>query len=111
MKSYPALCFHDSRNYRFIYPHEIVHIKSEGSYSTVFLSSNKKITVCRKLKDLALSLPNELFFRVHNCDIINLMYITGLSKTASSEIHLSNNSSVKLSRRKKAEFLQRFIKI
>jgi len=75
------------------------------------LSSNKKITVCKKLKDLAINLPKELFVRVHNSDIINLMYITGLSKNTDSKIQLSNNSTVKLSRRKKAEFLQRFIKI
>ena len=111
MTSYPALCLKVEGDYKFVFPSEIVHIHSEGSYSIVTIKENKKLIVSKKLKEIEAQLPPDIFVRVHHSYVINLMYLQSYGKDSSSEIHLTNGDMIKISRRKRPDFMNRFILI
>lgn len=91
----------------FLEPEEILFIASDGNYSTINTTDNKKIVVTKKLKEINALLPKELFFRVHNSYIINLKKTKEFLKTE-GYIVLDNNQKIPVSRQKKAEFLDKF---
>lgn len=111
MKAYPALCLNVGRDIQFIHPAEIILVQSEGSYSHLTLQGGIKITVSKKIKDIESILPEDIFVRVHHSTIINLMFLSKFHNNESSEIELTNGTNVKLSRRKKTQFMSRFVKI
>lgn len=90
----------------FLEPADISHIESDGNYSTIFLSNNKKLMVTKKLKEVNELLPNEQFFRIHNSYVINLNKIKEFFKTDGYVI-LENNKKIPVSRQRKSEFLDK----
>ena len=90
----------------FVDPKEILFIVSEGNYSTIH-SSDKKIVITKKLKELDSILPKEEFFRIHNSYIINLKKVTEFLKSDGYVI-LENNHKIPVSRQKKTAFLDKF---
>lgn len=109
MTSYPALCLKVEGDYQFVFPSEIVHVQSEGSYSIVTINENKKLVVSKKLKEIEAQLPQDIFVRVHHSYLINLIYLHSYGKNNRSEIHLTNGDMIKISRRKRPDFMNRFI--
>lgn len=91
----------------FLKPEEIFFIESDGNYSTIYTTNNKKIVVTKKLKEVNTLLPEEVFFRIHNSYIINLKKVKEFLKT-DGYVVLDNNQKIPVSRQKKAEFLDRF---
>lgn len=90
----------------FIEPTNIFYAASDGNYSTLFLSDNKKIVVTKKLKEIGKLLPKDNFFRIHNSYIINLHKIKEFLKTDGYVI-LENNAKIPVSRQRKSEFLDK----
>jgi two-component system LytT family response regulator len=91
----------------FLEPEEIIFIVSDGNYSTIYTTENKKIVVSKKLKEINALLPKNLFFRVHNSYVINLKKVKEFLKTEGYLI-LENNQKIPVSRQKKTEFLDKF---
>lgn len=91
----------------FLDPMDIFYVASEGNYSTLFLSENKKIVVTKKLKEINELLPNDDFFRVHNSYIINLHKIKEFLKVDGYVI-LESGDKIPVSRQRKVEFLEKF---
>lgn len=90
----------------FLQPFEIIYIESDGNYSTLFLTENKKIVVTKKLKEVYELLPKESFFRIHNSYIINLEKIKEFIKT-DAYVVLENNIKIPVSRQRKSAFLDK----
>ena len=90
----------------FLEPKDIFYVASDGNYSTLYLSDNKKIVVTKKLKEVNELFPSEQFFRIHNSYIINLHKIKEFLKTDGYVI-LENNAKIPVSRQKKSEFLKK----
>ena len=91
----------------FLEPDEIIFIESDGNYSSIYTTNNKKIVVTKKLKEVNALLPEEVFFRIHNSYIINLKKVKEFLKT-DGYVVLENNQRIPVSRQKKAEFLDKF---
>lgn len=91
----------------FLEPEEIVFIESDGNYSSIHTTNNKKIVVTKKLKEVNTLLPEEVFFRIHNSYIINLKKVKEFLKT-DGYVVLENDEKIPVSRQKKAEFLDKF---
>ncbi|GAB7255620.1 LytR/AlgR family response regulator transcription factor [Polaribacter sp. OB-PA-B3] len=91
----------------FLEPSEIVFLASDGNYSTIFTTENKKIVVTKKIKEIHALLPVNLFFRIHNSYVINLSKVKEYLKT-DGYVVLENNHKVPVSRSKKTEFLEKF---
>ncbi len=95
----------------FVKSDDIIYCTSEGSYTHVYLSNNKKITIAKKLKEVYLKLPQETFLRVHRSHVINLNHVIEFTNGQSQVVVLSNGEEFNISKTKKAEFMERFIKL
>jgi len=93
-------------NRRIIDLNDIIAIKADDTYTIVYLSSNKTITVSKTLKYFENLLEdNNTFFRSHRSWIINLTYIEKVNKTENI-IFLKNGLKTTISRTKFNQFEQ-----
>ncbi|WP_439131520.1 LytR/AlgR family response regulator transcription factor [Polaribacter sp.] len=90
----------------FLEPKDIYYVESDGNYSTLYLSKNKKIVVTKKLKEINELLPKKHFFRIHNSYIINLNKVKEFLKSDGYVI-LESGAKVPVSRQRKSEFLEK----
>ena len=76
---------------------DIICIKAEGSYSTLYLKNDKRITISKNLKYFENKLPlDSLFFRSQKSWIINLNEISAFN-LSKGDLTLSNNIVAKIS--------------
>ncbi len=85
---------------------EIIYFKSDGNYSTLFLSSNRKIVACKTLKHFSSNLPARQFIRVHKSYLVNLNHIKKYLKTDGGELIMDNNDTLPVSRSFRGELLK-----
>ena len=91
----------------FLEQEDIFYVASDGNYSTLFLSKNKKIVITKKLKEIDELLPSDHFFRNHNSYIINLNKIKEFVKS-DGYVVLENNHKIPVSRQRKSQLLEKF---
>lgn len=84
---------------------EIIYCMSDGSYTTFFLTENRKIMTSRSLKHYEELLPDQWFVRPHQSYLVNLNYVDKLLK--SGLLILKNKTEIPVSIRKKDYILQR----
>jgi len=88
-------------------PHnEIVYFKSDGNYSTLFLTSKRTVVVSKTLKHFSEKLPEKQFLRVHKSYVINLSHVKRYVKTDGGELIMSNNDVLPVSRNFRSELLK-----
>jgi two-component system LytT family response regulator len=85
---------------------DIIYVESDGNYSTLFLQSNKKIVVTKKLKEVDAMLPEHYFFRIHNSYIINLNKIKAFVKNEGYVI-MDSDHKIPVARKRKSDFLDK----
>lgn len=90
----------------FIQTAQIVMLKANGSYTDIYLDSNKKITTSKVLKEYELLL-SEKFFRSHNSYIINLCKVEKLLNEDGYFVLFSDGSRAEVSKKNKDELLQK----
>ncbi|MFT5819396.1 MAG: two-component system LytT family response regulator [Crocinitomix sp.] len=88
---------------------DIIYIQADGSYSTVHTSDGQRIFTSKKLVDYERLLP-EGFYRIHHSIIVNLKWVSHLDKP-NNIVVLSNDLTLPISRRKKADFKKALPKI
>lgn len=86
---------------------DIMYCKSDVNYTTLFLKSDKKITVAKTLKEFEGILAPYDFFRVHNSYLINLSFVKSYNKGKGGYIKLENGTEIEVSVRRKEPFLQK----
>ncbi|MGG8497688.1 LytR/AlgR family response regulator transcription factor [Tenacibaculum sp. TC6] len=91
----------------FLEESEILFVESDGNYSSIYTTNNKKIVITKKLKEVNALLPEDHFFRIHNSYIINLNKIKEFLKS-DGYVVLENNHKIPVSRQKKSDFLDKF---
>lgn len=91
----------------FLEQSEILFVESDGNYSSIHTTLNKKIVVTKKLKEINELLPDEHFFRIHNSFVINLNKIKEFLKSDGYVI-LEDNHKIPVSRQRKSDFLEKF---
>lgn len=84
---------------------EIIYCMSDGSYTTFFLTENRKIMTSRPLKYYEELLPEQWFVRPHQSYLVNLNFVDKLLK--SGLLILKNKTEVPVSIRKKDHIMQR----
>jgi two-component system, LytTR family, response regulator len=85
---------------------DIVHLEANSNYTNIYFINKTKITASKTLKEFEDLLPEDIFFRTHHSNLINLNYIKRYIKGDGGQIELQNGAYVDVSRRKKEEFLK-----
>lgn len=53
----------------------ICYLEAAGSYCSIHISNNKKLTIAQPLGEIINSLPSDTFIRVHRSYVINIRYV------------------------------------
>jgi two-component system, LytTR family, response regulator len=85
---------------------EILFIQSINYYSKIVLINKREIISTRHLKEFEDQLKVFGFYRIHNSFMINIRYIKGISHKEGYEVTLVDEIKLKISRRRKEEFLK-----
>lgn len=86
---------------------EIIRVEASNNYSHFYFMQRPKAIVCKTLKAFEDLLTPHHFFRVHQSHLINLKYVEAVKSNQGDYVLLQQGHSVEISRRKKAEFLQK----
>ncbi len=83
----------------------IVRCQSDGSYCDIYLTSARKITISRNLKQMEESLSSSTFYRVHNSHLVNLRHVVRFLRQDGGLLVMSDDSEVTVARSRKDEIL------
>lgn len=86
---------------------QIIHLESDGCYTTFFMTNFERHIVSRPLKDFEDLLPGECFFRVHQSHLIRLAYVRKILRENGGYAVMEDGYKVPIARRRKMEFLAR----
>lgn len=96
----------DSKGVQIVMENEILRCEAESNYCVVYTSAPAKYTVSKPLKDIERMLDNDMFFRIHYSNLINLNKISRISHAEGGFVILSDGTEVGISKRRKKEFFQ-----
>ncbi len=108
---YPTVALTTSTGLVFVKRTDILYCLSEGAYTHIYLEGGRKITVSKNLKEVEKSLKEYFFVRIHHSHLINLKHIIRFVNDNHSCVFMSNGEELCVSRNRKKEFLDRFVKI
>jgi two-component system, LytTR family, response regulator len=86
---------------------DIVHIEANNNYSHFYFTNRPKVIVSKTLKEFEEQLTMHNFFRVHQSHLINLQFVEAIKTDDGDYALLKHGHRVEISRRKKAEFMQK----
>jgi len=86
---------------------DVVMLKSDKSYTTIFLKNEQQIVVSKTLKEVERKFQFSQFYRVHNSYLINLNHVKEYLKGLGGELIMSNGLTASISRNKKAELFKK----
>lgn len=90
---------------QYCHPEEILYFKSDSNYTEIHFQNGTKVLIPKTLKDIESDMPTHVFFRVHRSFLVNIQHITHFyCSTDGSQIRLSNNDILPVSRDKKSIF-------
>lgn len=86
---------------------DIIRIESSSNYCTFYFTNKPTITVAKTLKEFDEYLKPDGFFRVHQSHLINLLHLESYESGTTDYVVLSNKEKIEISRRRKADFLEK----
>ena len=86
-------------------PEDILYCKSDGSYTTVFMSNGEKYLVSKSMKYVEDLLSND-FIRIHKSYIVNIFEIKEFIKQGNGEIILTNGKIIPISRTHRKQVME-----
>jgi two-component system, LytTR family, response regulator len=110
-EQYTKITLPTGNAYEIVNVKDIIRCEADGSYTSFFLESKKKMLVSASLKHYEDLLPENDFIRVHHHHLININHVVRYLKTDGGYAVMSDGTQIEISRRKKEAFLQRLNKI
>ena len=87
---------------------EIIHLEASESYTTIYLTGNRKYLSSKTIKVYEDKLDGNMFFRTHKSHIINISHHLKEFRRAEGNVAImSNDVEIPISRRKLPSFLDR----
>jgi len=65
---------------RFVPFEEILYCSAQLSYTRIVTRTGKSLVCCKTLKEIAGSLPDDMFLGIHHSHLVNINEITALKK-------------------------------
>jgi two-component system LytT family response regulator len=109
-QQYSKITLPTGNAYEIVNVKDIIRCEADGSYTTFFLESKKKLLVSASLKHYEDLLPPEDFIRVHHHHLINMNHVVRYLKTDGGYAVMSDGTQIEISRRKKEAFIARLNK-
>lgn len=81
---------------------DILYLKALSNYTEIFLQNGKKILLSKTLKQIAESLPDSLFLRVHKSYLINKLFMRQYISETNAFIVMENGENIPVSRQRKS---------
>ena len=88
---------------------DILYLQGEVNYTRLYLRQDEKLLTSKTLKEYEAFLTDFGFFRIHQSYLINLSYVKEYIKGDGGVIVMKNGMHLNLSRRRKQQFLSRFL--
>ncbi len=96
----------------FVKIEEMIYLEASSCYTQIVMRDGNKHLASKTLALFEEVLQdNSIFFRAHKSYIINLKYIKQYIRGEGGEIIMQDDASISLSRNKKQEFLNLFMKV
>lgn len=86
---------------------DIIRVEASSNYSLFHIAGKPRMVVAKTLKEYEEILVPCGFFRVHQSHLVNLKYVEYFHPAPDEHVVLTNGEKVEVSRRRKAEFLER----
>ena len=96
----------DADSMQLVVISDIIYCEAEGSYSTFYLTSDRKIVTSLNLKEYERILKPYGFIRSHHSYLINLYQVVSLQKADGGSVMMSSQKSLPLSSRKKSNVVE-----
>ena len=103
------LVIQNVNGFRVLSLDEIVYLKGEVNYTRFILKTGEKLMTSKTLKEYENILTNYGFYRIHQSYLINLRFVKEYVKGEGGEVIMINNDQLDVSRRRKSEFIARFL--
>ena len=104
-KSKQRIAIPTSNGLQFIAIEDIIYLEAHVNYTNIYLPGGKYL-VSRTLKEFEELLPAETFVRIHHAYIINITAVDRYIRGEGGQVVLQNGTTLDVSKRKKALFLQ-----
>ena len=95
----------------FIKIKDIMYLEATSSYTNIFMNNGTKYLASKTLATFEDVMDETCFFRPHKSYIINLKNVKQYIRGEGGEIIMENGTSISLSRNKKQQFLEMFMKV
>ena len=105
----PLIVLTSNKDVCKVYPYEIMHIAIEDRESVLYLIDKKTIRTNYNISYWDNVLPNEYFARPHNSYIVNLNYVTEVTRDFVYLKYKENKYSIYTSQRKVSSFKNAFL--
>lgn len=86
---------------------EIIYFQSDGNYTTVHMTNDRKVLVSKQLGKFEDILDSSVFYRIHNSYLVNLNFIRKFIRSDGGYIVLTNDQSLSVARNRREGFLER----
>lgn len=98
---FDKLAIHTLADIIFIPVSDIIYLKSDNNYTTLYLQNRQPILSSKNIGYYEDILDNQSFFRVHNSYIVNITKIVKLIKGKAGYIEMENNARLEVSMRRR----------
>lgn len=95
----------------FVNKDEVLYCCGDGSYTNIYLEGGRKVTVSKHLKEIETALNDDAFVRVHNSHLININNAAAYVNSNYNCVKMKNGEELSVSRNRKKDLMERFIKI
>jgi two-component system LytT family response regulator len=106
---YEKLAIPTASGFDFISMQDILWCKSDGMYTTFYLSDKSKVISSRNLGMFEDQLNQNNFFRIHHSIMINMRWVKQYVKGKGGCVVLTDGMKLQVSQRRKAEFMGKFL--
>lgn len=92
---------------RFVSHEDILLFEADGVYTKVYLQNGKTELICKTLKHFTQQLQEKpMFYKPHRSYLINLKYMSEITKKDGLQVIMTNNKSIPIARDRKDDFLE-----
>jgi two-component system, LytTR family, response regulator len=95
----------DSSGIEFITLNHIMYCVADKNYTTFYVSNGSKKIVSKNLGEYEKILDEDTFVRIHQSNIININFVTKITKHENSSVIMQDGNELSVSRAKKNDLL------